>query len=239
MGGNILFVEDEPSIAENVTYALSADGFRVVGATTVAEARSILEQGEHFDLALLDVGLPDGTGFDLFQIIRARAELPVIFLTARASEVDRVVGLEMGADDYVTKPFSPRELCARVRTVLRRSSRVVPPAVPDGESSSGAERETYGPFTLDSGRCEVTYHGVVVALTRYEFRLLAVLLAAPGRVFSREQLMNRAWEEPDMSLERTVDAHIKSLRAKLRAVNSELDPIVTHRGFGYSLREFP
>ncbi len=233
MGAKILLVEDEPSIAENVAYALTADGYQVVSVATVRDAREAVEKGGRFALALLDVGLPDGTGFELFQELRALGDTPVVFLTARASEVDRVVGLEMGADDYSTKPFSPRELCARVRTVLRRSRRAEERTETDDQSVR------YGPFSLDPQRLEVLYHGAPVVLTRYEFRLLSALLSAPGRVFSREQLMNRAWEEPEMSLERTVDAHIKSLRAKLRQVKSGDDPIVTHRGFGYSLRECP
>lgn len=232
MAGRILVVEDEPSIAENIAYVLGADGFQLVVAGTLQSARLHVAAIAEFELVVLDVGLPDGTGFELFQEIRAVSDVPVIFLTARAGEVDRVVGLEMGADDYIAKPFSPRELCARIRTILRRSKRSV------REPASDAAAVAYGPFVVDEQRCEVRYFDVAVPLTRYEYRLLAVLLAAPGRVFSREQLMSRAWEEPEMSLERTVDAHVKSLRAKLKGVRSEPDPIVTHRGFGYALREW-
>jgi two-component system catabolic regulation response regulator CreB len=225
----ILLVEDEPSISDTIVYALGSDGFGVTLCTTIAEALEAAKKSE-FALGIFDIGLPDGSGFDLLRQLRARTSMPVIFLTARSAEVDRVSGLEMGADDYVVKPFSPRELVARVRTVLRRLER------PQAEPGTAAGNNS-GPFTHDEKRLSVAYRGTPLTLSRYEYRLLCVLLRSPGRVYSREQLMQLAWEDPEMSLERTVDAHIKSIRAKLRKAGADPDPIVTHRGFGYSLRE--
>jgi len=223
MTPKILLVEDESSIADNIVYALKTDGMEVLWRRTGAEALAALEAGG-FDLLVLDVGLPDLNGFDLCRQVRARWGVPIIFVTARKDEIDRVVGLEIGADDYVVKPFSPRELSARVRAVLRRAR----PAV-DGTAAAK------GPFALDAERMEIRYFGHVLPLSRYEFRLLKVLLERPGKVFSRDELMERAWEEPGASLDRTVDAHVKTLRAKLHAVRPEEEPIRTVRGAGYSL----
>lgn len=241
----ILVVEDEPAIADTILYALRTEGFDPEWKTTVGAAREALAQ-RTFALAVLDIGLPDGSGFDFCRELRTRDGLPVIFLTARSEEIDRVVGLEIGADDYIVKPFSPRELTARVRAVLRRTQpavRLAPAAAPTG-SATGAAASTakpagsgpvQGPFAIDEDRCEARYCDARLDLTRREYRLLLALLAQPGRVFSREQLLNRAWDEPEASLDRTVDAHIKTLRAKLRAVDETRDPIRTHRGFGYSI----
>jgi two-component system catabolic regulation response regulator CreB len=161
--------------------------------------------------------------------------VPVLFLTARNTELDRVLGLELGGDDYLAKPFSPRELTARVKAILRRTQG-------GGAAVSAPEkrdvlRDTGNGFLVDEDRCTVSFRGVPLELTRYEFRLLKALAAQPGRVFTREQLMNAAWEDPGASLDRTVDAHIKTLRAKLHAIAPDADPIQTHRGLGYSLRE--
>ena len=178
---------------------------------------------------MLDVGLPDGTGFDFCKTIRTRSAVPIIFLTARNTELDRVLGLELGGDDYLVKPFSPRELTARVKAILRRANGI--PAAPTGTTDKPKES-----LVVDDERCVITYRETPLDLTRYEFRLLKVLAARPGRVFSREQLMQAAWEDPGSALDRTVDAHIKSLRAKLRAITPDSDPIQTHRGMGYSLQ---
>ncbi len=225
----VLVLEDEPAIADTIVYALKTDGFTPLWAKTCGEARKLLEE-ESVDLAILDVGLPDGSGFELCKEIRSKSQLPVIFLTARADEVDRVVGLEIGGDDYVVKPFSPRELTARVKAVLRRSLQVT-------KETEEPTRIELGQFVLDESRCSITFADVLLDLTRYEYRLLKILIERPGRVFSRRQLMDLAWEEPDISLERTVDSHIKTLRAKLRDIRPGSNPIVTHRGLGYSLEE--
>lgn len=227
MSTRILVVEDEPSICENVVYALEADGFVV---TSVGTGREALEKmkSQDFSLIILDVGLPDMTGFEVCKAVRKTQSLPVLFLTARSSEVDRVVGLEIGGDDYVVKPFSPRELVARVRAILRRVSAT--PLPPNGHDASI-------PLIIDDVRCQAVYFGASLNLSRYEFRMLKAFAAHPGRVFSREQLMDHASEEPDASMERTVDTHIKTLRARMRGVRPGVDPIVTHRGMGYSLLE--
>jgi two-component system catabolic regulation response regulator CreB len=232
----ILIIEDEPAIADTLLYALKTDGFEPHWCATGQGGLAALNAQE-FTLVILDVGLPDGSGFEFCKTIRAQSQVPIIFLTARAGEIDRVVGLEIGGDDYLVKPFSPRELTARVKAILRRTNG-------DGTSlsaaASGAPLTSPAPepgFQIDAARCRISHKGHALDLTRYEFRLLRTLLAQPGRVFSRDQLMSAAWEEPGASLDRTVDAHIKTLRAKLRAVDPAADPIQTHRGLGYSLRE--
>jgi two-component system catabolic regulation response regulator CreB len=220
----ILVVEDEKAIADTIVYALKTDGFEPVWVTTGREALAAQARNAAA-LVVLDVGLPDMNGFDVCRELQKLGAPPVIFLTARSGEVDRIVGLELGADDYLAKPFSPRELSARVRAILRRAQGR--PATPAGTAA----------WEHDEARCRISFRGKVLDLTRNEYRLLAALLAAPGRVFSREQLMAAAWDDPGAALDRTVDAHIKLLRAKLRAVAADADPIVTHRGLGYSLRE--
>ncbi|MCX6954660.1 MAG: two-component system response regulator CreB [Verrucomicrobia bacterium] len=230
----ILIVEDEPAIADTLIYALKTEGFAPEWCATGRAALAALaaRTDRPFALVVLDVGLPDGSGFEVCKTIRKASTVPVIFLTARNAELDRVLGLEIGGDDYLVKPFSPRELTARVKAILRR--------VPAAEAAVAAALGgvvTKGEFQLDEARCAIAYRGVALELTRYEYRLLKALAAQPGRVFSRDQLMTAGWEDPGASLDRTVDAHIKMLRAKLRAVAPDADPIQTHRGLGYSLRE--
>jgi len=220
----ILVVEDEAAIADTITYALRAEGFAPLWKTTGRDALAVLA-AETVALVVLDVGLPDMSGLDVCRELRKRHTVPVIFLTARSSEVDKIVGLELGADDYLAKPFSPRELTARIRAVLRRSN---------GAPAAGA---TPAGWAHDAAKCRISFRGQALELTRNEYRLLAALLAAPGRVFSRDQLMTAAWDDPGAAFDRTVDAHIKTLRAKLRDAAPDADPIVTHRGLGYSLRE--
>ena len=230
----ILVVEDEPAIADTIVYALSTEGFVPHWSATAQAAleAAAASTSNPFALAILDVGLPDLNGFDLFRRLQqADPALPAIFLTARTSEIDRVVGLELGADDYVAKPFSPRELIARVRTVLRRIKRSQ--AHGAGEVPPRAQTA----FAIDDERKQIRFRGQTLDLSRYEYRLLKVLAERPGRVYSRDELMNLVWDDPAASFDRTVDAHIKQLRAKLRSVDSGLDPIQTHRGLGYSLRD--
>lgn len=234
MSDKILLVEDEPGIADNIVYALSTEGFRPDWQRTAAGARTALEAGD-VALVILDVGLPDANGFELAKEIRKSHEVPLIFVTARASEIDRVVGLEIGADDYVVKPFSPRELTARVKAVLRRTR----PKPQSGATPAPVPTAPPAWIVIDEDRHRIVYHGKPLELSKLEFRLLAVLARRPGQVFSREQLLTLAWDGPSASLERTIDTHMKTLRQKLRAVTPEDDPIVTHRGVGYSLKESP
>jgi two-component system catabolic regulation response regulator CreB len=195
---------------------------------------------DRIDLIVLDVGLPDMSGFDLLKQVRKTHRTPVILLTARNAELDRVLGLEIGADDYVVKPFSPRELSARVKAVLRRTqpvNSVAAAAVTTAVGVSAPAGAESSSLIVNPAKRQVSYHGVLLTLSKYEYEILTTFIERPGHVFSRDQLMNRIWEVPESSLERTVDAHIKNLRAKLRAVRPEVEPIVTHRGTGYSLRE--
>jgi two-component system catabolic regulation response regulator CreB len=235
MPHRILIVEDEPSIADNILYSLESEGFAPCVCTTGADALARAKTDD-FALVVLDVGLPDMTGFEVCRQLRAMRDVPVIFLTARNSEVDRVVGLEIGGDDYLCKPFSPRELTARIRAVLRRAQSRSPKLTPDAPKSSKATAAASA-VEVDEGRCQVRYFGEVLPLSRYEFRLLQTFAKYPGRVFSRAQLMEHASDEPEAAMERTVDAHVKSLRAKMKAVRENVEAIVTHRGLGYSLAE--
>jgi two-component system, OmpR family, catabolic regulation response regulator CreB len=222
----ILIVEDEPGIADTLQYALRTEGFEPRWCAT---GEAALMQSGDAALVILDVGLPDISGFEVFKRLRAREPtLPILFLTARADEIDRVVGLELGADDYVTKPFSPRELVARVRTVLRRSA--TPPSSTKTASPSAA-------FALDDGKRLIHYYGHALDLSRYEYGLMKTLIGRPGFVFTRERLLSLVWDDDTDSLDRTVDAHVKTLRAKLKAVAPSLEPIRTHRGVGYALAE--
>lgn len=229
---SILIIEDEPAIADTLVYALKTEGFAPEWCGTGRAGLAALES-RPFALVVLDVGLPDGSGFEFCKQIRARSAIPVLFLTARNSELDRVLGLELGGDDYLVKPFSPRELTARVKAILRRTNGNAAPAAAPLESRPPRDPPE---FVIDEERHVIAFRGVALELTRYEFRLLKTLAAKPGRVFSREQLMTAGWEDPGASLDRTVDAHIKTLRAKLRAVAGGTDPIQTHRGLGYGLK---
>jgi len=229
LSARILLLEDDPAIAGTVAFALQREGFAIDHVLLVGGARSAAA-GSLPALAILDVGLPDGSGFDLCREWRQSGRedlraLPVLMLTARAEELDRVVGLELGADDYLTKPFSPRELVARVRALLRRAALVPAPA----------PQAAAGLFELDADGQRIRFSGQWLALTRLEFGLLRALLRTPGRIRSREALLDEVWGADGDATDRTVDTHVKTLRAKLRAVRPELEPIATHRGMGYSL----
>ncbi len=224
MKQKILIVEDEPAIAENIQYALETDGFETHCLSSGRPVISLIA-GKGIDLVVLDIGLPDINGLELCKEIRKTHNLPIIFLTARSDEIDRVVGLEIGADDYMVKPFSPRELSARVKAVLRRFQQ--PPVA---ATSSEA-------FQIDESKRQISYFGAFIELSRYEYNLLKILIHRPGHVLSRDQLMDLAWDEPEASMDRTVDAHIKNIRAKLKSIAPQIDPITTHRGIGYALKE--
>jgi len=231
MKPKILIVEDEPGIADTLQYALRTDGFEPAWCATGEEGLRHIAAAAPA-LVILDVGLPDASGFEIFKRIRATSEVPVVFLTARSDEIDRVVGLELGADDYIAKPFSPRELVARVRSVLRRSARSDIAATAAGAASAAA-----GPIVVDEGRMQVRYYGRALELSRYEFGLLKTLASRPGHVFTREALLDRVWGDDSDSMDRTVDAHVKTLRAKMKAIAPGLEPIRTLRGSGYALAE--
>lgn len=222
----ILLLEDDPAIAGTVAFAFEREGWRVEQLLLVREAERSARAAPPA-LAVLDVGLPDGNGLALCRQWRADADarlrtLPVLMLTAQGEEIDRVLGLEAGADDYLAKPFSPRELVARVRALLRRSVWSPPVAeVPLIELDEAGQRALLAGHPLD--------------LTRLELKLLQALWRAGGRIKSRDALLAEVWGPDCEANDRTVDTHVKTLRAKLRERRPDLDPIVTHRGLGYAL----
>jgi DNA-binding response OmpR family regulator len=220
----ILVVDDEPIVRDVVVRYLEREGYTTLEADHGERARELLEQRSP-DLVVLDVMLPGADGLELCRWIRARSELPVIMLTARGEEADRIVGLELGADDYVTKPFSPRELAARVRSVLRRTA---------GPSSPG-ERLAFGAVELDSATRDVRRTGLELKLTAKEFDLLWFLASHPRRVFSRDQLMSRVWGYEAALDTGTVTVHMRRLREKIEADPSQPKHLQTVWGVGYRL----
>ncbi|PID64422.1 MAG: two-component system response regulator CreB [Gammaproteobacteria bacterium] len=226
----MLIVEDEKAIADTLVFSLSAEHFQ---PTWVSSGQAAIEhcQGNQVDCVLLDVGLPDINGFDVLKQLRQFTDVPILFLTARSEEIDRILGLEMGADDYITKPFSPREVVTRVKVVLRRATPITKPISQPIEASV----QQSSPFSIDEEQAMISLTDSPLHLTRAEYLLLKTLLTQPKRVFSRAILITAVWDENHPSDERAIDTHIKSLRAKLRAVDSSTDYIHTHRGLGYSL----
>ena len=222
MPARILLLEDEPSIADNLIYALRSEAFDVTHVGLARDALSAFAR-DGADLVVLDIGVPDGNGLDVYRSLRQQSDVPVVFLTARSSELDRVLGLELGADDYVTKPFSPREVCARIKSILRRT----------GQTQAAVAA---GPWRLDEVAQQVNYLGHSLNLTRYEYQLMATLMRRPGRIFGRSELMDLVWQDAVDTAERTVDAHIKLLRAKLRGAAADPHVLQTHRHMGYSFK---
>ena len=229
---HVLLLEDDPAIARTVCYALERDGIRCTHSLLIVDARQQWANGR-YDALLLDVGLPDGNGLDWCRQLRASGvTAPMLVLSARGEEMDRVLGLELGADDYLTKPFSPRELVARTRALLRRVQQFSAPA----PSALLQPAQSASVLQVDEAGQRILLQGQPLDLTRREYQLLACLVAAKGRILSREHLLDSVWGSDSDSTDRTVDTHIKTLRAKLRAVLPESDFISTHRGMGYSLR---
>jgi DNA-binding response OmpR family regulator len=225
---NVLVVEDDPRISDVLEYALKADGHEVQTAQRGREAAEIARRSSP-GLIVLDVGLPDIDGFEVCRMIRTFSEVPVIFLTSRTDEIDRVVGLEIGGDDYVVKPFSPRELLARIKAIRRRNDR--PELSRPKEPTENRLR--YGPITINPEKFRVDCDGREIVLTAQEFKLLELLVKHPGRVFTREQVLNRAWGDGGLVADRTIDVHVKSLRRKF----GKFEFIETVRGIGYRARE--
>ena len=220
----ILLVEDEPSLVETVRYALEREGF---GVTVARDGREALERfaAEPPDLVILDLMLPAVSGLDVCRRIRETSMVPIVIVTAKDAEADKVAGLELGADDYVTKPFSVRELVSRVRANLRRSQMTVPDAA--GEVLTG------GPIRLDSARHEVTVRGDPVAFPPKEFELLESFLRSPGRLLTRERLIQRIWGGDYVGDTKTLDVHVKRLRQKIERDPHEPEHLLTVRGLGY------
>ena len=221
---DVLLIEDEEKIAETVVFAFEQEAFKVRWANQGQLGSSAFKAGS-FDLVILDLGLPDISGFEIIKEIRVNDRIPIITLTARAEEIDKVLGLELGSDDYVTKPFSPRELVARAKALLRRTS---------SETKTRAQQNG---FSIDEKKHRISCNGRALNLSKYEYEILQLLMKRPGWVFSREKIMNIIWEEPEESFERTVDAHIKSIRAKIKEISADSNVIVTHRGVGYSFTD--
>ena len=228
MNPTVLVVEDEKEIADTLTYALSSEGFNPVWVANGNDAMNNL-QTQAVDLCVLDVGLPDANGFELLKELRQSnyrtRDVPVIFLTARSEEIDRIVGLEIGADDYVCKPFSPREVVARVKVVLKRLDK----------NANSSEDNHSSVFTHRPEQRTISHEGTNLDLTRAEYELMSTFLSQPSRVFTRRQLIENIWSSNHPSDDRAIDTHIKTLRAKLKSLNPHKEFIVTHRGFGYSL----
>lgn len=214
----ILLVEDEPKLAALVSDYLRAGGYAV---DHLADGQAVIPKIRlgQYDLILLDLMLPGRDGLDICRELRSFSQIPLIMMTARVDEIDRLLGLELGADDYICKPFSPRELVARVKAVLRRS---------------GAQAPKLG-LELDARTFQARYKGVTMELTPVEFRMLAALAARPGQVLSRDQLMNHIYQDHRVVADRTVDSHVKNLRRKLIAITPDYDPLRSVYGVGYSL----
>ena len=224
----ILLADDDRALAALVSTALRDEGFEVEHVTTGLQAMQSFERAPP-DVVILDVLMPEMDGLEVCRKLRKRSRVPIVLLTSRGEEVDRVSGLEMGADDYVTKPFSLRELCARIRALERRAS--APPADAAGEEVLAA-----GELTLDLGRFEVRWKGAQAALTRSELQVLAALVRRRGRVLSREQLLDLARGDDAVVTDRTVDTFIKRIRKKLRDAEPSFDEIETVIGVGYRYR---
>ena len=225
---HILLVDDEKRIREVVEYALVKAGYRVTALSEAEPALGLLASDPP-DLVVLDIGLPGMDGLELCKRIRARGATPVLFLSARADEVDRIVGLELGGDDYLVKPFSPRELVARVRAVLRRFEAAE--AQPRAEPRASARVLRSGKLEIDPERFEVRWDAKPIVLTATEFAVLAALYERPGIVLSRSQLLERAYRTDIHVTERTLDTHVRRIRAKFRELGE--DPIATVHGVGY------
>lgn len=230
----ILLVEDEPAIADTLVYALKTECFEVVHALTGEDALSRQEE-KGFDFIILDIGLPDMTGLEVCKRLRETSSVPILFLTARDSELDRVLGLEIGGDDYVTKPFSPREIVARVRAILRRLDHDHAPLNHSSGSSKQPANDIDTPLAHDADAMRIICSGTTLSLTAHEYKLLLVFLRQPGRVYTRDQLLDHAWEDPGAVTDRTIDAHIKTIRAKLRDASPGAEDLIqTRRGLGYA-----
>ncbi|MCB1137554.1 MAG: response regulator [Leptospiraceae bacterium] len=250
--GRVLIVEDEPAIADTLTIALDLEGFKTEVATTGdAGLSSLAASSDAF--VILDIGLPDQTGFEVLRSIRQDFSVPVLILTARTEEIDRILGLELGADDYVTKPFSPREVVSRVKAILRRWTNASDSDARSANDSirasgtgisatdlsaaySDTSGQQSGDFRWNDAEKSIYFREHRLALSPYEFGTLRLLLSRPGMVFSREMIMDQVWTEPEDSFDRAVDTVIKNIRSALRKAGAA-DAIETRRGLGYCIRK--
>ncbi len=228
----ILLVDDEQSILTLLSYPLRKDGYDVVRAADGAEALACFGDSE-FDLVVLDVMMPRVDGLEACRRLRAISTVPIIMLTAKSEEIDKVLGLELGADDYITKPFSMREFRSRVKAALRRASLSAQAQAP----GIGEETLVVGDLALDGAKRSVRVGGEPVQATYVEFEILATMLREPGRVFTREALLERVWGDSDYRDPRTIDVHIRHLREKLERDPKEPEYLFTVRGVGYRFRD--
>ena len=226
MASTVLILEDDPHTVEVVQLYLRRDGHHVLSATDGIAGLSLAREAQP-DLIILDLMLPGMDGLEICRILRQESDVPIVMLTARADEEDRLAGLDLGADDYVTKPFSPRELAARIRAVLRRSAR--------DELEGGAARLDYESISMEMRQRTVHVDGTQIHLTPTEIRLLALLMREPGRTFSRDQIIDRVFGYDFVGFDRTVDSHVYSLRRKLEAAAGDKKYIHTIYGVGYRL----
>lgn len=235
---SVLVVDDDGHIREVVRFALQRAGYTVAEASN-GEAALQLFAEQSYDAVILDIVMPECDGLEVCRRLRATSEVPILFLSSRDEELDRILGLELGADDYITKPFSPRELVARLKAVLRRLQR--PPAAGADGSKEGQEARkaplVHGPLQMDLDRFRCTWRADEVVLTVTEFGLLAAMLRTPGKVFSRSELVDRAYGEGHVITERTVDSHVRRIRSKFAALEPDGDPVETVYGVGYRMRE--
>ncbi|MEO1940829.1 MAG: two-component system response regulator CreB [Candidatus Thioglobus sp.] len=229
----ILLIEDEKPIAEALIFSLEKDNYEVNWCALGLDALNVI-QDQQIDLVILDIGLPDINGFDLCKMIKAKQDLPIIFLTARQEEVDKLIGLEIGGDDYMTKPFSLREVSSRIKVILKRYTRS---GGINDQGLSYSSLKGVENCSINNDTLKIIYFDQALDLTRYEFLLFKILIESPNRVFSRDALMQNVWDEPERSFERAVDTHIKTLRAKLKEINNQVQPIKTHHGLGYSFSD--
>ena len=223
---SILVVEDEPNIAAPLIRVLKEQGFDAMRVATIFEAKDAMKNN-NFSAIVLDIGLPDGNGFDFCKELRKTNDIPILFLTSLSDEVDKIVGLEIGADDYMTKPFSSREVSAKLKAILRR--------VKEHTSDSRDSQ-----FKIDDEKKRITYKGDKVSTSNLEYKILKLLIESPGRVFSRDEIMDNCWDDSVMSLNRTVDTHIKTIRKKIKDIDPQIDPkkiLKTHTGTGFYLDE--
>lgn len=236
----ILIIEDDPAIASALRYALNREGWQVFWADTAKQALDILPTFADLSTIIMDVGLPDMDGFSLCQKIRFGeyfAKVPILFLTARNDEVDKIIGLEMGADDYITKPFSPREIVARIKAILRREA-LYKSQIIDNKANIGQDFNktlSSGEWLYQDNVYQLLWNNTPINLSKTELNIMLALLSQPNHILSREQILAKISDYPEHRLARTIDSHIKTLRQKLYEINPNCEVIVTHRGLGYSL----
>lgn len=243
---HVLIIEDDPAIASTLRYSLEREGWQVTWLDTASQVLPTLANMSLLSAIVMDVGLPDGDGFSLCQQIRFgqfHHQVPILFLTARDDEIDKIIGLEMGADDYITKPFSPREVVARLKAIWRRESmHHVSPVNQHHLAKSTTLQDFYknlptGVWQYQDNIYQLSWNGHVLHLSKTELAIMLTLLSQPTHILSRDQILASISDYPEHRLARTIDSHIKTLRQKLAEISPDTEVIVTHRGLGYGLNQ--